>query len=310
MNDFCNVSVIIAAFNAEKVIDTAIQSVLAQSRTAQEIIVVDDGSRDATGDIVRKYRDRVRYIHQENAGVSAARNAGARQAVGDWLVFLDVDDRYYEHRIEAHCKLLGRYPDVGFVVGNYQYVTAEGDVISDAMGVTGLGMTVQERCGPEGEAILNGEEVGRLVSEYFGHTLSISVRRAMFDELGGFPEGYRVGEDLHLLIRLCANSRSVGVVCDPLGAYVVHDEGLVRSDTVFAQQETVRTLLTLRGIKNQASRAVWTHYQKVLLGARYDWASALLKQGDRAGALRAIAPAIHEAPGWRSMKAFLSILKG
>ncbi|MDP2264951.1 MAG: glycosyltransferase, partial [Thiobacillus sp.] len=78
-------SVIIPAFNAAATLVRAIESVRAQSWPAHEIIVVDDGSTDATAEIARQYGDAVRLIQQENSGVSVARNAGAAVATGDWL---------------------------------------------------------------------------------------------------------------------------------------------------------------------------------------------------------------------------------
>ncbi|MHC5190567.1 MAG: glycosyltransferase family 2 protein, partial [Planctomycetota bacterium] len=82
------ISVVIPAYNAEKHIARAIDSVLAQTRPADEIIVVDDGSTDATAEVVRSYGEKVIFIQQENAGVSVARNAGIEAASGDWIAFL------------------------------------------------------------------------------------------------------------------------------------------------------------------------------------------------------------------------------
>ena len=304
------VSVVIAAFNGEEFLGRAIDSILSQSRQAFEIIVVDDGSSDGTKGVVTAYGDRVRYVYQKNAGVSAARNTGARSASGDWLIFLDVDDYYYKDRIRRHCDLVGQHPDIDFVVGNYDYCSPDGGIISDSMSMTELGRSARERCGAENTTLLVREEIGRLISEYFGHTLSIGVRRSMFMDLGGFPEGYRVGEDLHLLIRLCLKSRKVGVVCEPLGAYIVHDSGLVRSDTEFSQRETVRTLLNLRKYPGCASSTAWKYYLKVLQDARYDWALSLLRKGRRGEAVSVMLPSIYETPGWASLRSLLSILKG
>lgn len=304
------VSIVIAAFNGEKSVGRAIDSILSQSLQAFEIVVVDDGSSDGTKEVVTAYGDKVRYVYQKNAGVSAARNAGARNASGEWLLFLDVDDYYYEDRIRWHCDVAAQGPDIDFVVGNYDYCSPDGAIISDSMSMTELGRSVRERCGAGNTTVLVGEEIGRLISEYFGHTLSIGVRRSMFMDLGGFPEGYRVGEDLHFLIRLCLVSRKVGVVCEPLGAYIVHDSGLVRSDTEFSQRETVRTLLNLRTYPGSASGAAWKYYLKVLRGARYDWALSLLRKGRRGEAVSVMLPSIYETPGWASVKSLLSIIKG
>ncbi len=86
------VSVVIPAYNAEKYIGRAIDSVLAQTRQPDEIIVVDDGSTDNTPNAIKSYGSKVYYIHQENGGASVARNTGIEAAKSEWIAFLDADD--------------------------------------------------------------------------------------------------------------------------------------------------------------------------------------------------------------------------
>ncbi|MGV3531523.1 MAG: glycosyltransferase [Chthoniobacteraceae bacterium] len=88
-----SVAIIIPAYNAAPFIKEAIDSALSQARKAAAVIVVDDGSTDETAEICRGYGDAITYVHQENAGVSAARNRGASLATAEWLLFLDADDR-------------------------------------------------------------------------------------------------------------------------------------------------------------------------------------------------------------------------
>src|SRR4051812_43257112 len=87
-----SISVVIPAFNAEPYLGAAIESVLGQTRSAAQVIVVDDGSTDATSAVAEKFDDAVILIQQRNAGVSAARNNGAAAVAADWLLFLDADD--------------------------------------------------------------------------------------------------------------------------------------------------------------------------------------------------------------------------
>jgi len=86
------ISVVIPAFNAETFLSDAVNSVLSQSVPAREIVIVDDGSQDATLDVARSFGDRVIVIDQDNRGVSAARNAGAERVTSGWVMFLDADD--------------------------------------------------------------------------------------------------------------------------------------------------------------------------------------------------------------------------
>jgi len=95
-----HISAVIPAYNRGKTVARAIDSVLAQDYPASEIIVIDDGSKDATGEIVRKYGDKVRYVYQDNAGVAAARNRGASEAKHEWIAFLDSDDYWLPHHLK------------------------------------------------------------------------------------------------------------------------------------------------------------------------------------------------------------------
>ena len=97
------VSIIMPAFNAEKYIGEAIQSVLDQEHKNFELIIINDGSKDATAEIVKLFTDkRIRYLQQENKGVSVARNRGLEEMKGDFFCFLDADDVFTQTGI-SHC---------------------------------------------------------------------------------------------------------------------------------------------------------------------------------------------------------------
>jgi glycosyltransferase involved in cell wall biosynthesis len=89
------VSCVIPVFNGERFLAEAIESVLAQGRPDMEILVIDDGSTDATQQVTARFARRVRYFHQDNAGPSSARNHGIRQACGEFVAFLDADDLWH-----------------------------------------------------------------------------------------------------------------------------------------------------------------------------------------------------------------------
>jgi glycosyltransferase involved in cell wall biosynthesis len=89
------VSVIIPTFNRENYVTKAIDSVLAQTYPDYEIVVVDDGSTDNTKEVIRKYKDKIRYLYQKNQGVSSARNSGIKASRGEWIAFLDSDDEWF-----------------------------------------------------------------------------------------------------------------------------------------------------------------------------------------------------------------------
>ena len=98
----------------------AVASVLAQTRPADEIIVVDDGSSDDTAERMSAFGNRIRYLRKENGGVSSARNLGVTEAQGDWIAFLDADDVWHPRKLEIQCAALARRSDLA-LLGNKLY---------------------------------------------------------------------------------------------------------------------------------------------------------------------------------------------
>ena len=104
------VSVIIPTYNRAMRCKTAVESVLSQTHENVEVIVIDDGSRDNTREVICGMDGRVRYIYQSNAGVSAARNRGLEEATGDYIAFLDSDDSWLPWKLEAQLSTLRAFP--------------------------------------------------------------------------------------------------------------------------------------------------------------------------------------------------------
>ncbi len=186
------VSVVIPVKNAAAFIREAIESALAQDDVA-EVIVVDDGSTDETTAIVRAIRDeRLRTVRNDSAGVSAARNLGARMAAGRWLLFLDADDRLRRGAVAALIAAAGSAPRAVLVYGDYDLIDSEGRPI----GRRGL---LQGRRKPSGDVL------ARLVAGNFIVNGGIMlVRSDAFRSAGGFDETLKFCEDWHCWCRLAA----------------------------------------------------------------------------------------------------------
>ncbi|MGK7951999.1 MAG: glycosyltransferase [Xenococcaceae cyanobacterium] len=127
------VSVIIPAYNGDRYISEAIDSVLAQTYTHYEIIVVDDGSTDNTSQVVKAYGDRVRYIYRENQGVASARNLGIEKAEGEYIAFLDADDFFLPEKLAKQITCFEADSALGMAISGWRLVDAGGNKISDAM---------------------------------------------------------------------------------------------------------------------------------------------------------------------------------
>jgi glycosyltransferase involved in cell wall biosynthesis len=121
-----SVSVIIPAYNAEKFLRDAIQSVIAQNYPSLELIVVDDGSTDGTADVIKEF-PQVEYVHQQNQGTAAALNTAVQLARGDLFAFLDSDDLWLPKKLEKQVDILSHNEHVGMVFSQIQ------DFLCDSM---------------------------------------------------------------------------------------------------------------------------------------------------------------------------------
>ena len=305
-----SISVIIPVYNGGLTIRRAIQSVLSQTYPAHELIVVDDGSIDDTAAAVSEFGDRTRYIHQPNAGVSAARNAGAQAATGDWLAFLDADDWYYFERLRWHAEWIQRDPGLHFLTGNYEYQRPDGSVISRSMEITEAGRTLLRKAHGAREVIMELEEMAPFIENHFGDTHTLTVPRETFIALGGYPPGRAVCEDVNFLIRLSARSRRVGVICEPMGVYLIHPNSATRRDPLNSQRLTVEALLPLKADLTSAPQAIRRGYRGRLRRARLNLAYALLRRGEGARAICAVLTSVWESPSMSTLRDLASVALG
>lgn len=192
------VSVIIPTYNRAEFLSNAINSVLTQSFHDLELIIVDDGSTDHTRDVVERIDDaRVRYFYQTNSGIANARNAGARFANGDYLLFLDHDDLLLPRAVETGVHSLDSSPTLGFVAGGVEFCDQHGRKIGESRPWTEGKSIDLETC------IVS---IPALPSQWF-------MRREWFDRIGGFDvefSKYNSCEDSDFLVRLCL----AGCECD------------------------------------------------------------------------------------------------
>ncbi|MEM9508384.1 MAG: glycosyltransferase family A protein [Cyanobacteria bacterium P01_E01_bin.35] len=122
------VSVIIPAYNGDRYLAAAIDSVLEQNFQNYEIIVVDDGSTDNTPQIAQQYGNAIQYLSQANQGVAASRNLGLATARGEYIAFLDQDDVFLPHKLSSQVDLLERDPNLGMVNSGWQITNEQGEL--------------------------------------------------------------------------------------------------------------------------------------------------------------------------------------
>lgn len=181
------VSVVLAAHNAERFVAQAIESALGQSAGDLELIIVDDGSTDGTKKSIERYMDdaRVRLWSQENAGQCAAKNRGVSLASGEFVAFLDADDVWRFDKIEQQLRLFEDRPDVGVVYGFLEKIDERGQVLP------------WEPMPP-----WSGVVTSRLLKENFVPFSSALVRRQLLERHGSFNPALDMGIDYDLWLRL------------------------------------------------------------------------------------------------------------
>ena len=191
-------SVIMPVYNGEKFIDDAINSVCAQTYDNWELIIVNDGSKDNTADVLKKYEinSQIKIIHQENGGVSVARNTAISASKGEYIVFLDADDVWHTNHLEVMNELITEYPDAGLYATFTRTELVNGGII--------------EEC----NFFKNKPDVVYLEDFFktyyndksamiFNITTACFSRKAL-DVTGLFPVGCAIGEDLELALRIAA----------------------------------------------------------------------------------------------------------
>jgi glycosyltransferase involved in cell wall biosynthesis len=109
------ISVVIPTYNYGRFIGEALESVLHQTFKAAEIVVVDDGSTDNTREVLAPYMQRIRYIHQANAGLSAARNTGIHAATSEWIALLDSDDTWHPEKLAQQALFAAEHPEISVI---------------------------------------------------------------------------------------------------------------------------------------------------------------------------------------------------
>ena len=303
-------SVIIPVYNGAATIACAIESVLGQSYAASELIVVDDGSTDETARVVSGFGSRIAYLYQANAGVSAARNNGAGHARREWLAFLDADDWYYPDRLRWHAEWIERDPGLDFLTGDYDYRRPDGSLISRSMEITRAGARLLQKANGAREVVMSADDMEPFVENHFGDTHTLSVPKRTFMRLGGYPLGRAVCEDVNFLIRLCAISNRVGVICEPMGVYLIRPDSATRTEPLRSQRLTVEALLPLKKEVGNAPRAVRRGYRGRLRRARLNLAYALLRRRKGIEAMGAVLASLAENRNLPALRDVASVALG
>lgn len=189
-------SVIIPLYNKAPYVEKAIGSVLSQTFTDFELIIVDDGSKDDSSQIAEKAiagRGNCRLIRQENAGVSMARNNGVALSQGDYLCFLDADDWWAPTFLEEMLKLIDEFPEAGIYGTNYT-------IVNEGHHRTRIASIGVDKGFDKG--YINYCQVYAKTMYMPLTSITVAIPRNVFNEMHGFPQGIRLGEDFLLWLSI------------------------------------------------------------------------------------------------------------
>ncbi len=249
-------SVIIPLYNKAPYVARSIGSVLAQTYSDWELIVMDDGSIDDGSEVVREcversnMSSRIHIYTQPNAGVSAARNHAAEHAQGDYLCFLDADDWWEPTFLEQMAQLIHAYPDAGLYATNYVYYKPHKTHV--ALDIpTGYIQYAPTYCRSAAMPVWTG---------------TVAMPRTIFNQMGGFTVGVRLGEDFLLWART-AMHYSVAYLNTPLAYYNNDVPAALRATrNLYAPEHTMFFLLDTIAPENALSEDWQRLFDKLRVG--------------------------------------------
>ena len=234
------ISVIIPTFNRKKTLGRAIQSVMNQSLSPFEILIIDDGSNDGTEEWVKENFQNVRYIYQDNHGVSSARNIGIENAYGDWVAFLDSDDEWLPNKLYKQVKAINSNPEIKFFHTNEIWIR-NGVRVNQMKKHKKYGGYIFEKC----------LDICRVSPS------SVLIQKEVFDSIGIFDESLRVCEDYDLWLRITSkypvvfldipliykyggHAGQLSKVNDGIESYRIQSlEKIIKSDILSSQQKAI-----------------------------------------------------------------------
>ena len=274
---------VIPCYNQARFLGEALQSVLCQGYPDLEIIVVDDGSKDSTEAIASGYAKadtRVRVIKQENRGLAAARNRGLWEAGGEYVVFLDSDDRLVSEALEVGVRELEAHPRCAFVSGICRKIAADGSVV------------------PGWEQFrVRDDPYLELLRSCPIYVPAVMYRSSVFDVVGNFDTSYRAAEDYDLYYRILER---FPVYChDTLVAEIRrHDANMTRDRTLMLKFNMAALRSQRRRVKGDA------RYKEA-----YKAGERLWRDWHGAPVVNQVRSHLQEGRWWQGLSGMLALLR-
>ncbi len=299
------ISIIIPSYNAREYVREAVDSALAQTYPACEVIVVDDGSTDDTKSILDSYiqEKKIQYIYQGNKGLAGARNTGIRAAKGDFIAFLDSDDIFLPEKVAAQIDAFRGHPDFGVC---YSDVLPCPDLSSspEAGALAGGAGAVSRTFYHHRYRYPSGNVFEPLLHRQFINPLAVMVRRTVCDRFGIFDETLRRSEDWELWLRWARAGVKFLYLDRVLAHYRVRADGNLSSVESEPEMKE-RNLEFFSRLGEKLTPAEWEkfHFTDILRRLQIKVVFAYLLNGRKHEALQ---KAEHLAVYWRWIASSLS----
>jgi glycosyltransferase involved in cell wall biosynthesis len=261
-----HVSVIIPTYNSALYLLQAIDSVLAQTYQDFEIIVVNDGSTDATAQVLTRYSDRVCTIHQVNKGLAGARNTGIQNARGEYLAFLDADDVFLPHKLAVQVDYLDQHADVGVVYSNGYLVTCNAYGGNARQLFSKVGM-LKKQLGESHQSL----QVLAIENAFPVH--AALARRQVIQKVGAFDEQLPALEDWDLWFRVAAIAR-FAYLDDVVVNYQLLPTGMTKDRP---RMKTAMALLQQKILDSSAFAGFSNSFKSIVA---FSWGVMNLEYGD------------------------------
>lgn len=258
------ISIIIPNYNQERFVSKAIQSALAQTCPAGEIIVIDDGSTDNSAKIVKSFGPHIRYFWQMNKGLAGARNTGIHLSHGDYIALLDADDEWYSNYLERMIGFADQNPDASVFYCQAQAIDPQGNILPQVFG---------------GPALPFQDLYQTLLRANFIIPSTILMRRTAVMQVGLFDQNLRSCEDWDLWLRLLPTYKIVGMN-DILVKYRIHGTSL--SNDPVGMQSAQRSVVEKHFGLDDGNPELWSQDKRWAFGGlyRYHALTSIQRQGN------------------------------
>jgi glycosyltransferase involved in cell wall biosynthesis len=325
------ISVVVPTFNRAYCLATALESVFAQTYPNLEVLLVDDGSTDGTRELVQErwaHEPRLRYLHQENRGVSAARNLGMRNARGAYIALLDSDDAWMPWKLEVQLACLEHYPDAGMVWTDMQAVDPAGLVV-DPLHLRSMyaaykwfapGQLFSESCrldrvmtrvpdSLKSASVHYGEVFSQMIMGNLVHTSTVLLRRSRFEHVRAFNESMMTGEDYDFHLRTCRAGPVAFLDAASIRYQTGRADRLTRPElSVQIGRNFLRTIEpVIRADRQRIKLPEWMLKRSLAEG--HEWVGeAAMSMGLQAEARKHLAAGMRLHPQWRTAALFVAAL--